>query len=191
MALVYQNSACTIAALFSESTHSGCFSVRYENGSSSHQTHHFKTAEGGLTFAMARYPTEDVETNVEEHNLNSRAWVFQERLLSPRTLGFSETGIIWDCKESQYKETRPTFDSSKYRYGNMTREKEMLRQVARPVLQGHGNVINRREFLKAWYELVTDYSGLKLTFPSDKLVALAGLSSRLRLSSGYIYFYGL
>jgi hypothetical protein len=61
----------------------------------------------------------------------------------------------------------------------------------KPILQGHVDVKNGCDFLATWYELVTDYSELKLTYPSDKLIALAGITSRLHVSSGYFYFNGL
>jgi hypothetical protein len=167
MADAYQNSVCTFAALFTESTHSGCFSVRYED-SECKEPHYFRGDSSGILFAMQRYHTEDAELNVEDHNLNTLAWVFQERLLRPRTLGFSETGIIWDCKEAQYREGKPTYDESKHKFANRTRDKEMLQQATKPILQGHTSVDNKNDFLMAWFELVTDYSRLNMTFPSDK-----------------------
>ncbi|KAI8632847.1 hypothetical protein F5Y19DRAFT_419178 [Xylariaceae sp. FL1651] len=43
----------------------------------------------------------------------------------------------------------------------------------------------------AWFELVTDYSGLRLTYQSDKLIALAGVAQAIDQSFGFDYFYGL
>lgn len=39
----------------------------------------------------------DFETNVEHSPLSKRGWVFQERLLSPRTLHFGPDMLYWEC----------------------------------------------------------------------------------------------
>jgi hypothetical protein len=39
--------------------------------------------------------------------LGNRAWVLQERLLSPRTLEFTRHGLRWQCDSSEASEMRP------------------------------------------------------------------------------------
>ena len=45
--------------------------------------------------------------SVAESPLNRRAWVLQERYLSPRIIHFGETQILWECKSRDCCETFP------------------------------------------------------------------------------------
>lgn len=147
----------------------------------------------GFRDAIFAIPT-DGEESIQAsrpHNLNSRAWVFQERLLSPRTLRFSATGITWGCKESKYKETHPTEDEAKNIPGNATRDREMMDQLTTRLYRGHIRDVDRKQFPMAWFEVVYDYSGLNLTYQSDKLIALPEITKIIHINSGFNFFYGL
>ena len=48
---------------------------------------------------------DDFNNDVEEAQLNTRAWVMQERVLSRRTIHFSNNQIYWECGEGVYCET--------------------------------------------------------------------------------------
>jgi hypothetical protein len=48
---------------------------------------------------------DDFNSHVEEAPLNTRAWVMQERVLSRRTIHFSDKQIYWECGEGVYCET--------------------------------------------------------------------------------------
>jgi hypothetical protein len=111
---VYRNSSLTVAALSSSNMDSGCFSVR----NISRKAPLVFQGHRDTVFTIPADGEESIKA-AESHNLNSHTWVFQERLLSPRTLGFSATGITWDCKESQYEEARPTEDEAKKVSGNV------------------------------------------------------------------------
>ena len=45
--------------------------------------------------------------SVAESPLNRRAWVLQERYLSPRVIHFGETQVLWECKSRDCCETFP------------------------------------------------------------------------------------
>jgi hypothetical protein len=47
---------------------------------------------------------DDFNNNVEKARLNTRAWVMQERVLSRRTIHFSNNQIYWECGEGVYCE---------------------------------------------------------------------------------------
>ncbi|KAF1975013.1 hypothetical protein BU23DRAFT_567005 [Bimuria novae-zelandiae CBS 107.79] len=44
---------------------------------------------------------------MSRHPLNRRGWVFQERLMSPRTLHFGKDRVYWECNEAQLNEYLP------------------------------------------------------------------------------------
>ncbi|KAM0650507.1 hypothetical protein ACHAO3_004475 [Verticillium nonalfalfae] len=93
--------------------------------------------------------------------LSTRGWVFQERILSPRTLHFSEFEMAWEpyVYESLLKGLLVNDDDQEY-------------------------------FRDLWrVEVVQEYSRLALTFPQDRLIALAGLATavgRLRPEDHYV-----
>jgi hypothetical protein len=53
---------------------------------------------------------DDFDNHVESAPLNTRAWVMQERILSRRTIHFSDKQIYWECGEGVYCETLTTLE---------------------------------------------------------------------------------
>ena len=47
---------------------------------------------------------DDFNNDIEKAQLNTRAWVMQERVLSRRTIHFSANQIYWECGEGVYCE---------------------------------------------------------------------------------------
>jgi hypothetical protein len=97
------------------------------------------------------------------HVLNTRAWVLQERMLSPRILHFSAFEIAWKCDSQVKCECSLEPREQKIR--------AFRTQIIRPPSSGS-------DVTKSWCGLVETYSTLDLTFQSDKMRALAGLASR-------------
>jgi len=42
-----------------------------------------------------------------------------------------------------------------------------------------------------WYEITNQYTRRKLTFPSDRLPAIAGIAKKIHRKTGYLYVAGL
>ncbi|EGY19555.1 hypothetical protein VD0002_g5411 [Verticillium dahliae] len=108
--------------------------------------------------------------------LSTRGWVFQERILSPRTLHFSEFEMAWECRSICTCECSVT-SHRPYVYESLLK----------------GLLVNdddQEYFRDLWrVEVVQEYSRLALTFPQDRLIALAGLATavgRLRPEDQYI-----
>jgi hypothetical protein len=101
--------------------------------------------------------------------VNKRAWVFQERILSPRIIHFARDQVFWECASLRAADASSFDDIALY--------------------SGYAG------FLKKWYEdnpsgdlntfhtnwslLVTVYSGTKVTFPGDRLVAISAVARRM------------
>ncbi|KAF2139485.1 uncharacterized protein K452DRAFT_232035, partial [Aplosporella prunicola CBS 121167] len=184
MARVYGNSICTIAALSSDSDHGGCFSARNNLG---HCTLVFSD-NSGRPFMVPECGGSGATRN---HHLHTRGWVFQERLLSPRTLGFSSTGIYWECGYSLAHEEHPGAFPLRLMSSTDVKLKDMFRQATTPLLQPLVTDKDRKVFLVAWYELVHNYSKLAFTRQEDRLVAIAGIAQTIHKSTGFEYFYGI
>ena len=111
------------------------------------------------------------EHSVELSPLSRRAWVLQERLLSPRTLHYTKTQLFWECRESKACENSPhpypkihtiPFEPSRY-------------LDSKPELAG----INAEPLYRHWPEIIEKYTDTLLTKPEDKLVAISGLARQV------------
>ncbi|ETS05802.1 HET-domain-containing protein, partial [Trichoderma reesei RUT C-30] len=99
---------------------------------------------GYVTFAAAWSADSDVGlfrespsfTMTPELPLLSRAWVYQERLLSPRIVYFTRYEVAFECARGS----------------------------------------RERICEKHWHQIVAEYSGLRISFTSDRLPALAGVA---------------
>jgi hypothetical protein len=114
MGAVYTNSALNTAAAAAPNGDFGCFSTRRLD-----RMHGCKVAM--RTRRDSSHTTAwDCSVLVGSENknaLNSRAWVYQESFLAPRTLSFTAHELFWECISSMTCETFP--DS--YNYGAVTR----------------------------------------------------------------------
>ncbi|KAK8211808.1 heterokaryon incompatibility protein-domain-containing protein [Phyllosticta capitalensis] len=186
MASIYEGSLMTIATTKSPHSMTGCFStpddgykplpfsVQYSNGScftmccrraQPHLDNPLETCEDGQ-FALLH-----------------RAWFYQERHLSPRTLHFGYQELSWECREklvcecdylmtqpsSSLKLTRsfwPTFDDrSDPESSSVSTTSDVF-----DTSEGLKNVV------KTWHNVVEKYSQLSLSKASDRLPAIAGVA---------------
>lgn len=96
-----------------------------------------------------------------------RAWVFQERFLTPRTLHFGSTQIFWECQSQLCYETLPNGVSDMR--GSLGYDSGCIMHM-------------RKGFERSWSNVVDNYSKGELTNISDKLVAISGMSQMCVLS---------
>ncbi|KAM5383361.1 hypothetical protein ACJZ2D_002054 [Fusarium nematophilum] len=109
--------------------------------------------------------------------LSSRGWVFQERLLSPRTLHFSRNEMAWECRSVCECECSATSLRT-------LRTTSVMKHFLYPQDPDVSLVeTNWRS------EIVPAYTQLDLTFPTDRLPAIEGLAkaaSTLRSDDQYV-----
>ncbi|KAF2489353.1 HET-domain-containing protein, partial [Lophium mytilinum] len=112
--------------------------------------------------------------DVESHPLISRAWCFQERLLSPRVLYFNAHELVWECMTSSRCQCTMSGDPS-------------------PKIQyAQSGTATYQDLVNIWHELVERYSTLKLTFESDIFPALSGVAKEMQQQrAGPLYYAGL
>lgn len=94
--------------------------------------------------------------------LFQRSWVFQERLVSPRLLFFTEKQLVFECYEGRwFQETHtPTKISRKLTY------KKLL------------NNMSSEEAESLWTDILGAYGTLKITHATDKLPAIAAVAKQ-------------
>lgn len=90
--------------------------------------------------------------------LSTRGWVYQERMMSRRSLHFGQSEAGWECRSRSTCECMPR-----------TRVADGLKQMYAQT---------------RWDSICSIFSGFDLTFATDRLPALAGLAAR-RIRSGY------
>ncbi|KAL2060735.1 hypothetical protein VTL71DRAFT_9376 [Oculimacula yallundae] len=121
--------------------------------------------------------------------LSTRAWAFQERLLSQRTLHFGPSEMAWECRALCSCECSAINE----RTGRTT---SLLKRSN--ALQPSGSVSDSessaqsalRSINDAWQrDIVEEYTRLDLTRDTDRLSALAGIASQastLRMADQYV-----
>jgi hypothetical protein len=108
-------------------------------------------------------------SRVDSAPLNKRAWVMQERFISPRKLHFGRDQLLWECHELQACEMLPLgLDKSiiSSEINGFTSYRDIISKSSSS---------NQR---LAWYRIIDAYTRSTLTYPSDKLVAIAGVTSK-------------
>lgn len=121
--------------------------------------------------------------------LLGRGWVFQERLMSPRTLIFGKTQVIWQCRSARLIEKSYGCDQWSVHTDKRNLEDPIQlwnapHAILSPDAHAPSNIL-----IHDWHRVVYQYSRLKLTYSLDRLpaiAALAGRMSELRKNDTYI-----
>jgi hypothetical protein len=129
---------------------------------------------------------------VSRQAISSRAWTFQERVLSPRILLFAGR-LLWQCHSSE-KSCGGVDDSG----DDVTNADH--RELRRLFLKAGLNVTSTANVgvddiaddqYNAWYKAVEEFTRRDLTFKSDKLPAISALAQVFRNATGDEYRAGL
>ncbi|KAF2669753.1 hypothetical protein BT63DRAFT_425424 [Microthyrium microscopicum] len=132
----------------------------------------------------------------EKLPLSTRAWVLQERLLSPRVLHFTKDRISWECSFTSVDEYPPTgltgtdeaYDPFWYTPFNMQLALEKAEEPAEKANPGW----NILPLLFVWSEVINSYTRRELTYPDkDKLVAFSAITDRFSNILNSAYHAGL
>lgn len=167
---VYENAHITIGAASSNGPHGGLYLQRHSDN--------FQVsgaASSGDSFLVIGrrspgHPWDSDPRSVkafkpedDQWPLMRRAWVLQERLLSPRVLYFTRHETIWECKidmQCECGDRDVKLDWIKFDFRRGFDELEV-------------------QITEAWHQVVNAYSVLNLTKESDKLPALSGLAAKV------------
>lgn len=129
-------------------------------------------------------------TQVSRALVNSRAWVLQERILSPRILHFGRRQLFWECSCWEACEAFPhgklpgvTMRWTEPPHGLKREFTCMLRHQKQP---------EHDDLYGLWEDLIRYYTQTSLSFGSDKLIAISGLAKLFHsLMEGDDYLAGL
>ena len=111
--------------------------------------------------------------------LSSRAWVLQERLMSPRVLFFGAKQLYYECQIGAWYESR-------WEKHNLSpRINQVFSYIDKKTFYGN----EKRD--DNWKTVVEDYSHCFLSCLTDKLPALAGIAKRFARMRNDVYLAGL
>ncbi|KAI0528321.1 HET-domain-containing protein [Xylaria bambusicola] len=165
MADIYANAFLTIAATKSKDGTGGCYSDRdpcYVDCG---------TVIDGSVFIRGKMPRlggPAGSKTAEGWPLLLRGWVYQEMSLSRRVLHFGSQEVIWQCRTHRRSES----GSNDSDYATIT----FHDGHAPPIEKHNDSWDDGSPNDHPWYDAVSDYSGLELSFEKDKLPALAAIS---------------
>lgn len=193
MALVYGKSECTIAATGSDGK-AGCFRRRNpllrrpgklteSSGVPVYGYGFLKAGEHNLLEDAPGIP------GLENLPLLRRAWVVQERLISNRVLYYGYEGLMWECATCTASEFRPVvFPVPVLKYAE-----EPLKFILRRTLNTlpHFDGHEKSSFLEVWTRVMETYTRSSLTFPTDRVAALAGIAEMIKSTTRMDYVAGL
>jgi hypothetical protein len=164
MSEVYANSYLTIAAVSSLRGEFGFLGPRVAHLS---KTLRFKSSHDD-SHVQVRRKISHVDSEASAANpLYSRAWAFQEMVVSPRVVSYSSEELQWHCRQvslcecDQWHNFSTSLDLSIVKSRRDTLASEYKTAP-----------IQQEENLSRWYRVLCGYTHLKLTVPSDRLPAL-------------------
>jgi len=114
--------------------------------------------------------------------LNTRGWALQEQILSSRILSYGTAGLHWKCHRSCHLETVPEFGPQGIRFT----EKESPPDTRLDIHYQQLKLVHME-----WKSIIEDYSCRNLTYMTDRLPALYGISELVSRSTKDGYFAGL
>jgi hypothetical protein len=171
-----QGSSLTLAAASSRAVVDGFLSPREETTCYVFVTQHLE----GLSRIYLRKARVPVCQEVFDEPLLSRLWTLQELTLSPRTIYFTSSGLLWNCFKHSIA------DDSVAEHKNIWKERLGFD------LSSAEDDLSTAEVCRSWHQIVEHASQLQVAFARDRLPALAALASvTARRLKGDVYLAGL
>ncbi|KAI8669600.1 HET domain-containing protein [Fusarium keratoplasticum] len=181
MGKVYEYSFCNIAATSASRGQGGLYSWRDSHLITPHTARvNWKGHESEYVFFLDSHWFK----SISRAPLNGRGWVFQERLLSPRTIHFSSQ-LFWECRTLKACETYPC---------GLPSEPSILGDDVDQTFPGSTKDWRdglERDGVEHWELLTQMFCRCYLTKESDRLAAIAGIASQAQLLLNDEYLAGL
>jgi hypothetical protein len=169
---MYANAALVISAMASPSAHSGLLGS--QSCYSDEQKRDFHT----IMKTCRTMTQEEWKTKIKgTHPLLCRAWGFQERLLSRKIVHFTDVGLVWECLESRYCgcDLKSDHQELQRQINNLN---TTLRACRDPGISKEKRQLRCRLM---WRECVKSCTRRELTVKKDRLPAIEGIASYIRM----------
>lgn len=201
MGEVYGQSFLTIAARAARNAQDGCFISRTVSTAPICRLRYLAKDDPSIPLGAISIldPTFEIE-NPKQSPLDTRGWVLQEKILTPRIVHYGAQQIYWECRQKAARQ------DAKY-VGPLTNRLKESIDIHTPFklifrcIKGERELVYPQDWsewrlelavrMTQWYRLVGEYSERSLTYASDKLPALAGVARTFARLTGYRYLAGL
>ena len=206
MGRIYDSSLATIVAAQGVTADSGLEGIRQRyllpsGQRKGTQRYLYQNSVVAKEATLLAAPLKTNSHNVEESTWNSRAWTFQERLLSRRLIIFTHGQIFWQCRQTMCREDMPIEMSGipcpQLRFLQLTRQ-AVGENRNRNWMDGsieitrHGETKLVRSVTFAEYtKSIEQYTHRQLSFQTDILNAFAGLGQIFATCFDCRPFFGL
>jgi Heterokaryon incompatibility protein (HET) len=185
MRQIYKNSYLNLAAAAAKDSTEGLFFQRSPLQVA--PCHVRASRTGNMRSVRSKYTPEGAGS--DQMILYTRAWVFQEWLLAPRTLLFGKKELLWECGELNASEVYPKG------YPTLLDPVQSVERLRLATLRNEWQKLCHKDSIERWElwcRVTNNYSGRNLTRFSDKLVALSGLAAEMAKSwDGMDYLAGI
>lgn len=197
---VYLNAYVTLAADLAPHSDAGLFTINTCAADGGPQVRQFSqvddTGSHHQIFVRRNWPIPgnnqrraDVENrrscyaSEASSKLSSRAWVLQERILSTRTVHFTDAELVWECGKS--------YECS---CGNPMGRRS-IKSIFKAILQcssAAGGQIEKPSNItpSIWHSVIEEFTARDLTYVKDRLPAISSLARMLPFPKGE-YLAGL
>ncbi|KAL8366475.1 hypothetical protein RB595_004989 [Gaeumannomyces hyphopodioides] len=183
---VYSNSFCNISALTAPDSHQSMFHDRNPDALYPPKAcctvlipkpEPLEWTVINKPWTIINNPGHRWDTEVVSARLNTRAWVLQERLLSPRILHFGRSQVYWECRRLEASEVWPGgFPENIWPDYSVFCQRDFY---------------SRRYTSAGWWRIIEVYSACEVTFPKDRLVAMSAVARRAAAAFQDTYVAGL
>lgn len=189
MSRIYSNSVLTIAALWGNNSHTGCYVER--NPLVTEDCHIGEWEHGEVVVRPDGLLRGYNVTLVKPNPLLDRGWVLQERFLSPRTLYYGPWELFWECGEYSLSEKKPESNMTRWKIETIRNRFRTIKKP--PDLDSTKSQQNPelKNIYKIWTEIRANYWSSQLTHHSDSLVAISGVTTWIQQRSGMQFVSGL
>ncbi|KAH9209116.1 heterokaryon incompatibility protein-domain-containing protein, partial [Leptodontidium sp. 2 PMI_412] len=179
MANIYSNAEILIAASDSANSSEGCLNPREAPWKMEYTSPESTTSGDGPKPFLLVYPYPSFLFSILKVRLNTRAWCLQEVALSRRTLHCTNSRLYWQCGRSVWSEDGldPYNGTPDSEFGANIRFNLPTRTL--------------KTWRKPWAVAVMDYSSRQLTFQSDKMAAMLGLTNFFKEKLNDVPVFGL
>lgn len=172
MNVIYGNAHLTICAADGSDAWFGLGALDTSGHST---TQHIEECAPGVRLMVSQL----AETGINSSVWNTRAWTFQERLLSKRCLIFTEGRVFFQCRSATMSED---LVSESYGAGWSLDQAKALPQILHEL---------KRRPVRVYMNCMSRYSERQLTQPKDILAAFNGVSNLISDAMQAPFIFGL
>ncbi|KAF6816037.1 heterokaryon incompatibility protein [Colletotrichum musicola] len=187
MASIYREAYLTLAATAANDGSEGLFKPRQVD-TFSYTLSGTQDGSDGVSVRATKHRKHDCLRAVDDLSesgmvslpLMTRAWCYQERILSSRILHFAADEMVWECQQATSCECDLLEDYQQHDWSKLTGGDPIAQEAPDRTL------FRLPDMEKHWFRLIRNYTILNITKDFDRLPALSGIASSLIPAEEYM-----